>query len=146
MISRWCVNLQFLFLSWTQENGTLWVTYSPLWSVNLCLVVSSRITELTALRDKLKEQNTKKEKTISTLKTDIQKLVHMSTNPSFCCCCSTQISLPTNMFSQRGTQSLINICYMCSYACLLILWSLSPYPFLRDCLSLNTRKPVRLEI
>ncbi|KAF7243275.1 putative ciliary rootlet coiled-coil protein 2 [Varanus komodoensis] len=36
--------------------------------------LNSRITELTTLGDKLKEQNAKKEKTISTLKMDIQKL------------------------------------------------------------------------
>lgn len=71
--------------------------FTPDQSATYDWFVSYRIAELTTLGDKLKEQNAKKEKTISALKMDIQKLVYVPTNPPF-------LSL-----SQANTHSLTDI-------------------------------------
>lgn len=65
--------------------------------------LSYRITELTTLGDKFKEQNTKKDKTISALKMDIQKLVQTSPLPYFLSFCQTKPHcLPPQAFSKKA--------------------------------------------
>lgn len=122
------LELLFLYNDLKDINNVSFMSYWLILLTNTSSVsgfLSYRITELTTLGDKLKEQNTKKDKTISALKVDIQKLVQTSPQPYFLSFCQTKPHMfTTTSILKKGI--IITLSHNTRLICLFMFLCFSP--------------------